>query len=71
MWKPEYGNPTMTIRLPKPMIAAAKRCARLHDTNVSELIRGLLADQLEDDGINWQTIKPTPGQTSIDDYTEA
>ena len=71
MWKPEYGDPTMTIRLPRPMIAAAKRCARLHNTNVSELLRRLLAEQLDTDGIDWQTVKPTPGQTSLDEYIDA
>lgn len=71
MYKPEYGDPTIALRMPGQMIAAAKRCARLHNTTFSELVRRLLADQLDADGIDWQTIKPTPGQTSIDDYTKA
>ena len=71
MWKPEYGNPVLTVRLPRSMITAGKICARRHNTTLSELLRRLLDEQLQTDGIDWQTIKPIPGQTSIDDYTEA
>ena len=69
MYKPEYGDPVVTLRLPKAMIAAGKQCARRHDTTLSGLIRRLLDDQLTQDGINWQ-IPPTPmpGQKGIDDY---
>lgn len=69
MYKPEYGNPVVTLRLPRQMINAAKICARRHDTSLSELMRRLLEDQLDQDGINWQTpSKPIPGQKGIDDY---
>lgn len=69
MYKPEYGDPVVTIRLPKGMIAGAKIAARRHDTNMSALIRDLLGNQLDQDGINWRNLSaPTPGQKSIDEY---
>ena len=71
MINPRRGNPAITLRLPRGMISAAKRCARQHDTTVSEIMRRLLDEQLAKDGIDWQAVKPTPGQQSIDDYTEA
>ena len=72
MYKPEYGDPVVTIRLPKPMISAAKMAAQKHSTTFSGLIRQLLADQLEQDGLTWQKpTEPIKGQTSIDDYQNA
>ncbi len=69
MYKPEYGDPVVTLRLPRQMIAAARMCARRHDTTLSGLIRRLLDDQLQQDGIPWQTPPtPIPGQKGIDDY---
>ena len=69
MYKPNYGDPVVTLRLPRAMIAAARTCARRHDTTLSGLIRQLLVDQLSQDGINWQTPpNPIPGQKGIDDY---
>ena len=69
MYKPEYGDPVVTLRLPRAMITAAKSCARRHDTTLSGLIRQLLDDQLSQDGINWQTPPASiPGQKGIDDY---
>ena len=69
MYKPEYGDPVVTLRLPRQMMTAAKICARRHDTTLSGLIRRLIDDQLHQDGITWQ-VPPTsiPGQKSIDDY---
>ena len=69
MYKPEYGHPTIALRIPKPMITAAKVAARKHGTTLSGLIRDCLAEKLSQDGISWQTPPtPTPGQKSIDDY---
>ena len=68
MYKPTYGDPVVTLRLPRGMIAAAKIAARRHDTTFSGLIRGLIEDQLSQDGIVWCNAQPTPGQKSIDDY---
>ena len=67
-YKPTYGEPVVALRLPKPMIAAAKVAARRHDTTLSGLMRDLLAQQLDLDGIDWKTPTPTPGQKSIDEY---
>ena len=72
MYKPEYGHPTVAMRIPRPMIVAAKICARRHGVTLSELMRDCLAQQLDQDGIPWQTPPaPTPGQKSIDDYLDA
>lgn len=69
MYKPEYGDPVVTLRLPRGMIAAAKIAAKRHDTTFSGLVRRLLDDQLQQDGIDWcNASTPTPGQKSIDDY---
>ena len=69
MYKPEYGDPVVTLRLPKGMISGAKMYARRHDTTMSALIRDLLDQQLLQDGINWRNLStPAPGQKSIDDY---
>lgn len=69
MYKPEYGNPTVTLRIPPGMIAAGKICARRHDTTFSALLRDLLEKQLDQDGIDWcNASKPIPGQKGIDEY---
>ena len=69
MYKPNYGDPVVTLRLPKGMIVAAKIAARRHDTTFSGLVRRLLDDQLHQDGIDWCNLsKPIPGQKGIDDY---
>ena len=68
MYKPEYGDPVVTLRLPRGMIAAAKIAAKRHDTTFSGLVRRLLDDQLQQDGIDWcNPSTPIPGQTTIDD----
>ena len=67
--KATYGDPIVALRLPRPMIAAARVAARRHDTTLSGLMRDLLAQQLLQDGIDWtKPSEPTPGQKSIDDY---
>lgn len=69
MSKPAYGDPVVTLRLPRGMITAARIAARRHDMTFSGLVRRLIDDQLQQDGIPWQnTAEPTPGQKSIDDY---
>ena len=68
MYKPEYGDPVVCVRLPKPMISAARLAAKQHDTTLSGLVRSLLDDQLKQDGIAWsRSSEPTPGQQTIDD----
>lgn len=67
-YKPTYGEPVVALRLPKTMIAAAKVAARRHDTTLSGLMRDLLAQQLDQDGIDWRTPSPMTGQKSIDEY---
>ncbi len=72
MYKPEYGDPVVTLRLPAGMIAAAKMLARRDDTSFSGLVRDLLSDRLDQEGINWcNPSTPTPGQLSLDDVTDA
>lgn len=68
MYKPEYGDPVVCVRLPKSMIAAAKMAAKQHDTTLSGLVRSLLDDRLQQDGIDWsRSSEPTPGQQTLDD----
>lgn len=68
----QWGDPVVALRLPRPMITAAKIAARQHDTTLSGLMRDLLAQQLVKDGIDWTVApEPIPGQQSIDDVTSA
>ena len=70
MYKPEYGDPVVTLRLPRQMIAAARISAQRHDTTLSGLIRSLIVDQLDQDGISWcEPSEPTPGQVTLDDVS--
>ena len=72
MYKPSYGDPVVTLRLPKGMITAARIAAKRHDTTFSGLVRQLLDDQLRQDGLDWcRASKPTPGQITVDDVTKA
>ena len=69
MSKPYYGDPVVTLRLPREMVTAAKISARRHDTTLSGLVRSLIEAQLHQDGIDYfQPSKPLTGQKSIDDY---
>ena len=67
-----YGDPVVALRLPRPMIAAARIAARNHDTTLSGLLRDLLMQQLVEDGIDWTApSEPIPGQQTFDDVTSA
>lgn len=66
-----YGDPVVTMRLPREMIAAVKMAAARHNMTMSELIRESIADQLERDGIIWQTVETMPGQMSLDEAINA
>ena len=71
MSKP-WGDPFVGVRLPPPMLAAAKAYAAEKGLTLSGLIRDALADHLERDGVNWHTPpKPTPGQMTLEDVTDA
>ena len=71
MCKP-YGDPVVTMRLPREMIAAARMTAARHDTTLSGLMRDLIAERLDQDGVVWQTsTDPTPGQITINDCINA
>ena len=72
MYKPTYGDPVVTLRLPRQMVAAAKIAAKRHDTTLSGLMRRLLVDQLRQDGITWQdAAESIPGQQTLDDISKA
>ena len=63
-----YGDPLTAVRLPAPMLAAARAHAHELGTTLSALIRDALADRLDNDGVNWPTAsQPIEGQTTIDD----
>jgi len=62
-----YGDPVVTLRLPRDMIAAARMAAARHDTTFSGLVRELIAAQLDRDGIAWHdAANPIPGQCTLD-----
>ena len=61
------GRPIITLRLDAGTIAALKISARQHATTVSDLIRELIDEQLDRDGISTEPC-PVPGQRDIDDY---
>ena len=61
------GRPIITLRLDAGTIAALKISARQHETTVSDLIRQLIDEQLNRDGISTEP-RPIPGQRDIDDY---
>ncbi len=65
MYKREYGEPIIAIRMPAPLIAAAKIYARDHGTNLSAMMRELLTKELRSAGIDL-TPKPLPGQMTIE-----
>ena len=72
MCKPNYGDPVVTMRLPREMIAGARMAAARHDTTLSGLVRDLIADRLNQDGIHWQIpTEPTPGQITLDECVNA
>lgn len=62
----QYGDPIITVRLPSGMIVAAKQSAQIHDTTLSALIRDLITQQIDRDGLTWQTIEAIDGQQRID-----
>ena len=71
MSKP-WGDPFVGVRLPPPMLAAAKTHAMETGQTLSGLIRNSVSDYLEKEGVNWQTYsEPIPGQTTLDDITDA
>ena len=61
------GRPIITLRMEPATISALKICARRHGLTVSDLIRQLIDNQLERDGISRATT-PIPGQKDIDEY---
>lgn len=58
------GRPIITLRLDAATIAALKISASQHGQTVSDLLRQLIADQLQRDGIT-VTSEPLPGQISM------
>ena len=51
MWKPYYGEPTLTVRLPIWQHDALKTVARRRYTNVSALLRRLIFEMLAEEGL--------------------
>jgi len=71
MAKP-WSAPFAGVRLPRPMLAAAKAHAAETGQTLSGLIRQAIADHLEKEGVDWPTCsEPIPGQTTLDDLTDA
>lgn len=58
------GRPIITLRLEPGKIAALKICAQQRGLTVSDLIRWLIDDQLQRDGIS-TTSAPLDGQMSM------
>ena len=71
MSKP-WGDPFVGVRLPPPMLAAAKAYAAETGLTLSGLIREAIADRLKQEGVDWRTFsEPITGQTTLDDITDA
>ena len=67
-----YGDPLTAVRLPSPMLAAARMDAARHGLTLSGLIRDALSDRLDQDGVNWRTPSETiQGQQSLEDLIDA
>ena len=58
------GRPIITLRLDVATIAALKMSANKNGLTVSDLLRQLIDDQLQRDGIS-ATSKPIEGQISM------
>ena len=58
------GRPILTLRLGPEIIAALKLDANRHGLTVSDLLRQLIDEQLERDGISTAS-KPIDGQMSM------
>lgn len=67
MWKPHYGHPTLTVRLPIWQHTGLRVVARRHDTTVSALLQNYVRDLLASEGITGDTTTIIPGQTRIPD----
>ena len=67
MYKPEYGEPVMTLRLPTWMHAGLKIAARKEGTTVSGILRELAAAKLKEHGITAEGAKPIDGQITLED----
>ena len=64
MAKKHRGRPIIALRLDASRIAALKMAASKHGLTVSDLLRQLIDDQLNRDGIQ-TTSEPLPGQISM------
>lgn len=71
MYKPYYGEPVMSLRLPRWQRAALHRLARQRDTTTSALVRALIDDELTAAGLTPISTQPHPGQDSIDEIPDA
>lgn len=65
MSKP-WGQPVLTLRLPGEDIRGLKHLAMRRELTVSEIVRDLIEQLLDDEGIPRQP-QPLPGQMSIDE----
>lgn len=67
MYKPEYGDPICAVRMPGWMRRGLDLLARQQGTTLSEILRGLAAEELKRNGITEMAAKPLPGQRSMFD----
>ena len=66
MAKSTWGDPVVGIRMPRPVIKAAKRMAWNENMTFSSLVRELLTKELLEKGYSI-TDEPADGQISFDD----
>lgn len=66
MYKPEYGDPVLTMRLPVWAHSGLKIAARREGTTVSALLRELAFEKLKEHGITGVGEEPIEGQTRIE-----
>lgn len=66
MTSKRYGDPVLTLRIPKESLAALKLLAARESTSVSGILRALIDQRLKESGITPAPV-PVDGQiTSID-----
>ena len=67
MYKPEYGDPVCTVRMPGWMKRGLDVLANREGTTVSEILRDLASNELQRNGITERGSQPLPGQLSMMD----
>ena len=65
MYKPEYGDPVFTVRLPRTYHAALKALANKQQSSAAAIVRELIKDELKLHGFALDA-KPIEGQVKFE-----